>query len=566
MLMKTIHTFIVLMALLLVSACYEDKGNYDYLPLHRVEVKVNLNYGIKRPETPIDYTITPEVSFNDGSTDFSNIQFIWRGNTKSDQSIGDTLSTEQSVTLHIDPAAEDYTGYYYLRLYVTDLQSGVTDMYPVNLTIIKPYTQSWFVLHDTDEHAEIGAVEYAAGEMIVTPDALSQEREGVGEPLKGKAVSMGYRQQYVYYPTYWGGLDVNTQVYVTTTDPEESGLINQGEHFLLLANWQKMIYPVDWPNFANDNSVKVSNSYQGACICSNGHLFIASMYGFLIYESKPNSEVSAGGDYYIENVFGTPTTTLCYDSKQGRFLVADTQNSYWMGSGTHDPASADIGDIMTVPSSPNNVADPSNVSADKKLVDFVGGYWYSKTAIAAWQRFAINAYMLSEETGKSYVYVFNNYPLTSVSDSEDNVPVTNFYTINTPEGVTVDTPMTSSYDFNNVLFYAVDNKIYKLDFAMTNGSSTLVYQDPDPQAKITCLQMATEEFTEELMSDATYGLEEYGIPYSRVLGAGINMPDGSGKLLVLHLNSSGKVDKDSTYPAIQEHTGFGTIKSIAFIK
>ena len=566
--MKTIHTLIALMSLLLASACYEDKGNYDYLPLHRVIVEVENNYGIKRPDAAIDYTITPKVTLSDGSTDLSEVQFLWRGNTATNQSIGDTLSTAQSVTLHIDPESEDFSYYWYLRLYVTDRQSGVTEMYPVNLTIIKPYESSWMVLHDTDNHAELGAVEYAAGEMIVTPDALTQERSEMNvEPLTGKAVSLGREQRSsIGYESWWGGLSVKTQLYVTTTKLEESGLVNQADHFLLLGPWDRIIYPVDFEGF-DTGDVQVANGYQAMTFCSNGHAYQGSGYSFLVYGCHPDNNVATGGDYYIEKMFGTPTTSICYDSRQGRFLLVDTQGTgSWMGSGSHNAADAPTNNVIAIPSSPNNVADPGNISADKQIVDFVGGYWYGKNAMAAWQRYCVYAYMLSEETGKSYVYVFHNYPLTNNTDAEDNIPLTGLYTIDTPEGVTVDTPMTSSFLFNNILFYAVDNKIYKLDFAMTNGNTTLIYQDPNPQAKISCLQMAYEEFNEILFEgDDSVGKDSYGHPFGRVLGAGVNMPDGTGKLLILHLNTAGKVDVDTTYPAIQEHTEFGTIKDITFI-
>ena len=553
------------MALLLVSACYEDKGNYDYLPLHRVIVEVEHNYGIKRPETAMDYTITPKVTLSDGSTDLSDVQFVWKGNSSNNQQPGDILSTEQSITLHLDPEADNFSYNWYLRLYVTDGKSGVTDMYPVNLTIVKPYEYSWIVLHDTDEHAEVGAVEYAAGEMIVTPDALTQERGDLAEPLKGKAVSLGRRQESTVYAQWWGGLDNNTQLYVNTTLAEESGLVNQAEHFLLLANWERMIYPVDYDGFDPSN-VNVANGALQMTMCSNGHAYQGSGYSFLLYGSDPTNDVESVGDYYIEKMFGLPSTSICYDSKQGRFLLCGRDGTgSWNGSGSHDPIYAPQDNIMSISSSPNNAADPNVVSLDKKLVDFTGGYWYAKTARAAQQRMRAYAYMLSEETGKSYVYVFNNYPLVNNTDAEDPTPVTGYYTFDTPDGVTTDTPMTSSWEYNNVLFYAVDNKIYKLDFAMTGGSTTLVYQDPDPQAKISCLQMAYEEANYFTTDEANDGTERYGHPYTRVLGAGVNMSDGSGKLLILHLNTAGKVDSDTTYPAVQEHTGFGTIKDITFI-
>ena len=66
--MKPIYTILTVLALLVVSSCYEDKGNYDYQPYHRVLVEVDNNYGIKQPEEAIEYTITPKVTLSNGST------------------------------------------------------------------------------------------------------------------------------------------------------------------------------------------------------------------------------------------------------------------------------------------------------------------------------------------------------------------------------------------------------------------------------------------------------------------------------------------------------------------
>ena len=178
--MKLIYTILAVLTLLTVSSCYEDKGNYDYQPYHRVLVEVDNNYGFKQPEEAIEYTITPKVTLSDGSTDLSDISFLWKMDRRTNQGgekFGETVSTGQSVTITIDPNDTKTFSYnYYFRFYVTDNQTGVTDMYPVNLKLIKPFENSWIVLHDIDGHAELGSVEYANGAMIVTPDALTKER------------------------------------------------------------------------------------------------------------------------------------------------------------------------------------------------------------------------------------------------------------------------------------------------------------------------------------------------------------------------------------------------------
>lgn len=561
--MRPICILLTLITLLSTSSCYEDKGNYDYEPFRRILVKVDNTYGIKKPEVPIDYTITPEVILSDGNEDLSDVSFVWRMNTNSNQQIGDTVSTEQSVTIHVDPNDKKFTYNYYLRLYVTEQESGVTNMYPVTLKVIKPYENSWVVLHDVDNHAEIGSIEYAAGSIIVTPDALTKERmkSEVGQgALTGLSVALGRRQVSTYYASYWGGLDTSTQLYVSTTNPEESGLLNQADNFLLLASWDRIIFPDDVAGFSSED-VCFANGYQAGVMCSNGKVYQGCGYSYLMYGMFPDAEVEMAGDYYIEKVIGTPNTTLAYDSKNHRFLIGEVQNNFWSGSSSHAPSNAIRGNLQTISNSPQNAANPGAINPNQKFVDFTGGYWYAKTATAAWQRMGINAYLLNEETGKSYVYVFHSYPLTSINDPEDNVPLTNMFTIDTPNGVTTNTPMTSSWDYNNILFYAVDNRIYKLDFAMTGGNSTLIYQHPALSARITCLQMAFEEYT-YLSKDGT---DEYGHPYARTIAAGINLENGSGEVVVLQLNTAGKVDKDAMYPAIQRHEGFGKIKDVTFI-
>lgn len=570
--MKLIYTLQALLVVLVVSSCYEDKGNYDYQPFHRVKVEVENNYGIKQPDEAIEYTITPKVTLSDGSTDMSGISYLWKMNRKTNQGgeqFGDTVSTDQSVTITIDPNDEKKFSYnYYFRFYVTDNQTGVTDMYPVNLKLIKPYENSWIVLHDMDGHAELGSVEYANGAIFVTPDALTKERAKNTEieqgPLTGKAVALGRRQVALtnYDAANWLGLIANSQLYVSTTNQEESGLLNQAKNFMLLGNWEHIIYPGEIEGFGSDD-VSFGNSYQAGFLCSHGKVFQGCMYSVLMYGMYPDNEVESAGDYYIEKAYPTPTAGIAFDSKSHRFLKLNIQGqNNWSGSNHISAPPAERGNIQVVPNNPKNVADPSAVNPDLKLVDFTAGYWYGKSAMVAWQRMAVNAYLLNEKTGKSSVYVFHGYPMTNSRDPDD-IPVSNLYSINTPVGMTTDTPMTSSWEYSNIIFYAVGNKIYRLDFAVTGGSSSVIYQHPDPNAQISCLQMAYEEAL--YISYMPVGEEIYGHPYERTLGAGVNLPDGSGEVVILQLNTAGKVDNDAMYPAIQEHKGFGKIKDITFI-
>lgn len=58
---------------------------------------------------------------------------------------------------------------------------------------------------------------------------------------------------------------------------------------------------------------------------------------------------------------------------------------------------------------------------------------------------------------------------------------------------------------------------------------------------------------------------DYGHSVFRSLGIAFNLPNGKGEFVVLNLNSSGRVDKNGTFPSEQVHEGFGSIKDIMFI-
>ena len=120
--------------------------------------------------------------------------------------------------------------------------------------------------------------------------------------------------------------------------------------------------------------------------------------------------------------------------------------------------------------------------------------------------------------------------------------------------------MTSSWEYNNILFYAVGNKIYKLD--ITTGNSTLIYTHDDASAEIVQVKMAVEGYTDA--SSNFSAASTFGHPYARTLGAAVNTSDGKGELVILQLNSAGQIADDQKFPSATVHKGFGKITDIAF--
>ena len=547
---KTIICFGI--AALMLSACYEDEGNYSYdESITDISVKLNETYGLKKADDVMSYTITPEIKTADG--DKSYLKYAWTMNTSNANTKGDTISTSESLTLTMDPNVSDFKYKYFLRLYVENTKQNTLTMVPTQLQVIKPYSDSWVILHETGGHAELGAVEYLGNDALVTTDAFTKES---GSSFTGQPLALGVRQEKVesYLVSYWG-FSAQSQLYVNTTNVEESGLYSQVDHFKLMANWQNLTDPSQQSSL-NFNDVALSPTNGGMMLCSNGQMANSGYYSPFFFLMKRADNLY--NDFYISKAVGGPHTGVGFDKQGHRFLhLAMQQSSYWYG---YVPGTGKSGaKIEPIPYNEGNKADPSSVDPDEEIIAMIPGYKYSNQYPAKWQKYSAYAYGVAPGN-KSHVWVFRFYELTHAGE----VTVPQSYEFPTPAGINASTPMASSYIYNNIIFYAVDNKVYKLDIA--SGSTSLIWQSDDTQAKITCLKMAVDGYSGWGVDDnPNYGEEQYGHPYCRCLGVGLNTSDGDGQFVVLQLSTAGKVDTDGKHPAVQVYRGFGKVKDITFI-
>lgn len=551
--MNRIKYYTLLLTALIATSCYEDKGNYSYnASINDIKVELDELYGVRKENSVMTKTITPTITTPDG--DKSYLKYMWLMNrTSATYATNDTIGTDESVTIEIDPNSDDFSYNYYLRLYVYDTRVNTTTMVATKIEIIKPYSYSWLVLHEDNGHAELGSIEYMGSDILVTPDAYTKER---GKPLTGKPIALLIRQSSNSSgggKRVWG-YEASSQIYLTTTNNEESGLLNQVDKFKLMADWESLISPAQAGNI-NFNHMSGNGADGGLLLNSNGYVFRSTYSSPFLFQMEPSSTFL--GNYYIDKAIAGPHTGVGYDNIGHRFVhLAMQQGDYWEG---YAPSSLFNGGPIEEISyrQGEDGADPNHIDENEQIINFINGYHYEITGTAVWQKYSAYAYGLAPGN-KSHVYVFRYYALTHTG-----VPaMPGYYEFVTPEGINVDTPMTSGYEYNNIIFYAVENKVYKLDFS--NGQSTLIYQHEDTGANISCLKMAVEGYASFGGNDDE-GTESYGHPYCRTLGIGINTTDGKGEFVVLQLNSAGKVDDNKKYPSIQIHRGFGPIKDIAFI-
>ncbi len=388
----------------------------------------------------------------------------------------------------------------------------------------------------------------------------------------------------------------------TVTILEESGPYNHTDHFKLLESWNKLVNPSQAAHIDFTNITSADNcNNTGLLLCSKGNVFHNGQYSPFFFEMNRSPIMT--GECYIEEMGVGPHTAVAYDSKGHRFVHLNFQNySMWMGFAPQGIQNA--GPINAIANVNGSIADPSNISKEIENVKFVNGFHYDQKFPAPWQKYQCYAYGIGNNN-KSYVYVIPYYNLSNAGNpvitqyyefskfpapwqkyqcyaygignnnksyvyvipyynlsNAGNPVITQYYEFSTPNGITKDTPMTSGAKYNNILFYAAGNKIYKLD--VSTGKPTMIYQHDDSSAQITDLRMAVEGYAWSDSKDEK-GESTYGHPYCRLLGAAVNKPDGQGEVVVLQLNMAGKVDSDKKHPSVQVHKGFGKIKQIGFI-
>ena len=547
--MKTLKYISLCLCSLAMASCYEDEGNYTYTEgIEDIQVKLEKIYGVRKSKEKMTYTITPTIQTPDN--DKSYLEYLWVSNTQSPTATQvDTLGTQEQVNIEIDPDSKDFAYKYYLRLYVKDKRFNTETMRATQLEIIKPYAYSWVVLHEQNEHAELGAVEYVGSDIYVTPDAYTKER---GESLTGKPLNMVVGQSKTDF-SYWG-YDAMSKLYVNTTNPKESGLYSQAEEFKLMADWSQLFFPTQYENLDLNNLQFAQSANSGLVIYSKGRAYNNIYYSAFAFEMVPDPTLLHG--YDISKVVAGPHTAVSFDQKNHRFLHMPLQRSgFWMG--INQQQIQDGSPIMTIVKREDNAIDPDHVPEDIKIIGCCNGYHYSQQNPAIWQKYT--GYMFGLGAGNTFhAYVFHYYGLTS--GSEVSIPY--HFEFITPEGINENTPFASGFEYNNIVFYGAGNKVYKLD--ISTGKSTMIYQHEESTAQVSCLKMAVDGYVGFDGNDDE-GSETYGHPYTRLLGVGINKADGTGDVIVLQLNSAGKVDVDKKYPAVQTHKGFGKIKAVDFM-
>ena len=301
---------------LLLAACYEDKGNYDYQEVNALTISLKDLYPVHLTDTV--FTLDPDLS-QSLLKDEDNLEFMWLHSTLNESMWGhkeyDTVSMERTLRFRWDTEADDFKYEHYFRLIVHDKTTGLSYRRNTKIKFVKPYDGAWMVLHSKDGQTELGAIEYVGGEMLVQEDAYYAE---TGEKLAGKPLAL--MRYLTYYPEYGSGIYQNTFT-VFTDDPDEAGIYCQWKRFQKMDSLRNMVYN-QITDFGFQNITLADGSGRSGALLISGKNLYQTPAGGHIY--KPTSELIGMTRITLATKAGTGS--LLYDEAGHRFAFYPEEN------------------------------------------------------------------------------------------------------------------------------------------------------------------------------------------------------------------------------------------------
>lgn len=175
----------LLAASVLLSACYEDKGNYDYISEDEampVQIEALEDLSAKANEV---LTLEPRLTNADGG-DYSYMWYAISNNYPYDC---DTLSTERVLSVPLALKVGKYKLYYR----VTNNQNGVYRATNANLTVTATdVTSGWYVMKAKPEGTDFDyfSLSGKSDKQDFLVSVLGDE------PMKGTPVGINYQAEY----------------------------------------------------------------------------------------------------------------------------------------------------------------------------------------------------------------------------------------------------------------------------------------------------------------------------------------------------------------------------------
>ena len=307
--------YIIVFALGL-TACYDDKGSYDYHDICEVNIEgLESVYETVYRESVLE--IDPTVTVTEGNIgDTTRFAYEWRANVPYNST--ELIGTERILNYRVELAPRDYTLYFR----VTDRQTGVVTVATSTLKVGTAYSKGILLIgENTQGEADVQMLSMVKDTVLYKELLKNSGLPVLKNPVDiihtGAAGNSNYIKLWVLTGSQAYSMDRKTFA------GSESDVF--GKLLFMDRTFNTEFVPVDIIPRVKDKSGKNGgSSYYRTVVCNNGYIFNAStlLMGGDYYNNPVNCLTSDQNTYYK----AFPYLFYTLNSYSGGFLWFDVEN------------------------------------------------------------------------------------------------------------------------------------------------------------------------------------------------------------------------------------------------
>lgn len=191
--------YLIITLAVTVTACYKDKGNYDYNDINQVGITVpGDTVMVKQFDT---LKVSPAIS---ESASGGGLTYQWYY-FNMQQGVRYDISTDKDVRAVIGAAAGDYP----LYLKVTDGKTGVSFYHQFLMKVTSNLPEGWLLLYNTNADSSDAALILPSGQVLSDLYSRSNNKRLAGAAVQIRNYSAQWNKQYIFALTSTNGAYIN---------------------------------------------------------------------------------------------------------------------------------------------------------------------------------------------------------------------------------------------------------------------------------------------------------------------------------------------------------------------
>lgn len=566
--MKKISS-LILFALLL-TGCYEDKGNYDYSLDTMNEIK-SVTFSPSIVQAVEGNVIEVQQALEESSRtrrvdaiveqtiakDLENLDFYWCRSYTNEvgKNVKDTILSKGFLEFDL-PVGKAMSYDVFLQIYDRTTDLSHYSSFKINTRPV--FKNSLFVMHGQEGDRKIGNIEVIGNETKIYTDVKSVTRDNNHYE---NATGFGYTT-YMDIPENLANIGVASALTLYSSNGETRAYDPHGMKVKFTA---PQIFKPESENFSYKRTVQTGDpsnyTMYKVVLSENGEVYVGNFVHALYkpgFGCENNPDLPHQGDYEITAATITHNRFLMWDAKNDRFLYAAKRDP---GFAMDEARSIRPSYMSMSPLLDANVKfeglqrSPEGMTAVMGYINYRDSYDQQ------------NAYFIfkDEATGNYYRY---ELLMQNIGDGSKVAPARSAdggeseklsaYTVLSEKKLTGLTPTDmSTITYNSWftttnLFFVEGNAVYR--YNVSNGDKFVVYEAPQGY-DITKIKFRTEE--------SSAFSADLGLHLNIVLFNGTN-----GAIAEIKFNTAADVDNDYAplfYDRDNEGNLWGEIKDIQFV-